>query len=458
MTPTQHILSTIVLLTLSSCTNSQPESKDIPTDTAPVVDDNPVEEAVESTQTESATQNIQEPKVAQETVVTVQTKTNPPQKKKKKTNPSKKKKKKTNTAEELLRNLEDGPSDPYGGGIAISSGESSTRHSGSYCINVGEGAPCPTAAEMDKQMPRVRMCSPHKFVKITSEATRRDRRIFYVPHPPPNPPEAGDACCYQAEYVKIPRGCVHGRPFMQNGEAKRAQTSNSNDWNKDTRIYGQYSDEDRQEAGSWYLQNALFEHASIASFHKFALELMQLGAPPTLLTKVQAAIQDEIIHSQMAFGIACGLLGVPVGPDRMSIHPQLAQNLKELAISTFTEGAIGESIAVVLAANQRVHTTEPLICEFLDQVIADESKHAELAWETLRWCLQKDPSIANALLYIDLDKVIEPFLHCESRSIPSLGILDERMHKRIVKQSLRDVVKPSLDALVLKYRRTDVKR
>ena len=96
MTPTQQILSTIVLLTLSSCTTSQPESKDIPTDTAPVVDDNPVEEAVESTQNESATQNIQEPKVAQETVVTVQTKTNPPQKKKKKANPSKKKKKKQN--------------------------------------------------------------------------------------------------------------------------------------------------------------------------------------------------------------------------------------------------------------------------------------------------------------------------------------------------------------------------
>ena len=160
----------------------------------------------------------------------------------------------------------------------------------------------------------------------------------------------------------------------------------------------------------------------------------------------------------MAFGIACGLLGVPVGPDRMSIHPQLAQNLKELAVSTFTEGAIGESIAVVLAANQRVHATEPLICEFLDRVITDESKHAELAWQTLRWCLQKDPSIANALLDIDLDKVIEPFLHCESRSIPSLGILDTRMHRRIVKQSLRDVVQPSLDALVVRYRSTDVQR
>ncbi|MEC7985950.1 MAG: ferritin-like domain-containing protein, partial [Myxococcota bacterium] len=199
---------------------------------------------------------------------------------------------------------------------------------------------------------------------------------------------------------------------------------------------------------AFYRQTALFEHASIASFHKFALELMQFGAPPSLLKKVQAAIQDEIEHAQMAFGIASELLGTSVGPHTMSIQPQLAQSLRELAVATFKEGAVGESIAVVLAANQRVKATEPAICAFLERVIADESKHAELAWETLRWCLEQDPSIAEALESIDLNEVVAPYRLSHFTAIPSLGILSGREHTKAVLQGLQNVVQPSLFTLL----------
>jgi hypothetical protein len=56
------------------------------------------------------------------------------------------------------------------------------------------------------------------------------------------------------------------------------------------------------------------EHASIASFAKFSLQLVMVAAPSALLADAHAAAVDEIHHARVAFALASRLLGRPLGP------------------------------------------------------------------------------------------------------------------------------------------------
>ncbi|MEC7987779.1 MAG: hypothetical protein VX278_21605, partial [Myxococcota bacterium] len=235
MTPTQHILSTVVLLTLSACEESNPSSEEgsssTATETVKAVENQPTEAEPPTTKSLAETDPVAPPEPQKEpetvTQTLVKTKTSV-QTQTKKTVKKKKTPSELDPAKFLSTRLE---KDILETGFVIQGSESSTRYPGRYCINVGEGASCPTVSDMRKRMPDIQGCSPYKYVEITSEAVRQDLRIFHVPYPPPNPPEAGDACCYQAEYVRVRAPCVYGRPLMHKGEAQLAQSVEREDWN-----------------------------------------------------------------------------------------------------------------------------------------------------------------------------------------------------------------------------------
>lgn len=60
---------------------------------------------------------------------------------------------------------------------------------------------------------------------------------------------------------------------------------------------------ERSALASRWLDSALLEHASIASFARFSLHLLAVGAPPELLERTQRAALDEIEHARLAFAI-----------------------------------------------------------------------------------------------------------------------------------------------------------
>jgi hypothetical protein len=57
-----------------------------------------------------------------------------------------------------------------------------------------------------------------------------------------------------------------------------------------------------EKAMKWQ-QQALGEHASIASFNAFSLQLMVNAAPPSLLRAASKAADDEVRHAQMVIVI-----------------------------------------------------------------------------------------------------------------------------------------------------------
>jgi hypothetical protein len=153
-------------------------------------------------------------------------------------------------------------------------------------------------------------------------------------------------------------------------------------------------------ADEW-LRDGQHEHASVASFARFSLDLLRFGAPPHLLLASQVAGADEVRHAQDSFGLAARFGekadGVHVGYfpiERVDLTPTLTA----MTNRTFEEGCNGESAAVVRIAYtlRFVHEASP-VRAVLQQLLAEEARHAALAWSTVRWALGQGAELSPPL-------------------------------------------------------------
>jgi len=143
------------------------------------------------------------------------------------------------------------------------------------------------------------------------------------------------------------------------------------------------------------------EHASIAAFARTISELMALGAPTWLLFETQAALADEIRHTERTLDAIERLTGerpvlgaLPAAAFPLRSGPNAAEMLFR---DVFRGGAVGETMAAVHAERQRDESTSADLHALYEMICVDESKHAALALETLRWLLEEKPELAAVL-------------------------------------------------------------
>lgn len=161
-----------------------------------------------------------------------------------------------------------------------------------------------------------------------------------------------------------------------------------------------WSYETAQAVAESWLRHGQEEHASIASFARFTLELLRFGAPPDLLLSTQAAAAEEVRHAQRSFGLAvqfgAGLevqhaQQVSVGDFPLNTaNIELSESLEALVKRTLKEGCSGESAAVTrLALARRIVSEGSPARPVIEELLADEARHAALAWATVRWAVRK---------------------------------------------------------------------
>lgn len=158
-------------------------------------------------------------------------------------------------------------------------------------------------------------------------------------------------------------------------------------------------------ADAWAKDGSL-EHASVAAFSSLSLDLLALGAPPSLLRRVQEAALDEIDHAASCFALASVYAGHPIGPDALVAPEELAPPAETLAgrrrrvlLETAVDGCIGEAAAATIArvgAESAENTAVKLV---LARIARDEARHAELAWDLLVYLLDEmnDAPLAELL-------------------------------------------------------------
>ena len=158
-----------------------------------------------------------------------------------------------------------------------------------------------------------------------------------------------------------------------------------------------------RKAAEWRRQ-ALGEHASVASFAAFSLQLMVNGAPPALLTAAANAAADEVRHGQQSFALAAmfdsGNASSPTAFPTRAIDSLRSQSLAELAEAALREGGVDETVSVLRAAQRLDSDAEQLTAEeqrVLFGIVQDETRHAVLAWRTVAWESRDNEELTNRL-------------------------------------------------------------
>jgi hypothetical protein len=144
----------------------------------------------------------------------------------------------------------------------------------------------------------------------------------------------------------------------------------------------------RRRLAERWSRAALAEHASIASFARFTLQLLAVGAPPSLLVDAHRAGLDEIEHARLSFRIASVFAGRSLGPGPLPIPPVPGDvTLVDATRAAVLEGCIAETLAAHEARHAAHRCVDPLLREVMVAIAEDEARHAELAWAFAGWAV-----------------------------------------------------------------------
>lgn len=204
-------------------------------------------------------------------------------------------------------------------------------------------------------------------------------------------------CCYPVAKDDPTSRCNVGRPFLVGGRprtsALRPRAANGGgEWSQV--VLPRASDlspEERARLAAAWTHDGLFEHASVASFGRFALELLAAGAPADLVAAAHEAALDEIRHARLCFGLAGAYAGAPLAPSPFPFGGavEVTDDLASIAARAAREGCIGETIAAVQGAARLAAAIDPAVRAALAVVAEDEARHAELAWRAVRWAIDE---------------------------------------------------------------------
>ncbi|MBL8915273.1 MAG: hypothetical protein JNM17_31505 [Archangium sp.] len=214
------------------------------------------------------------------------------------------------------------------------------------------------------------------------------------------------------------------------------------------------ADQRRVVADGWSAA-AQQEHASIASFSKFALELLAVGAPPSLLVSAHRAGLDEIEHARMSFKVASLCARQPLGPGPLPISPQsITQSLGLLpsAVAATLDGCLNETIAALEAGAAADGTKHEALQLVLEEIARDEQNHAELAWEYVAWAIATGGrSVRDAVE----TAARQGMAALEAEPEPAAGVtpagwglLDSRDRRVLRVRSSREVLRPAFARLI----------
>ena len=211
--------------------------------------------------------------------------------------------------------------------------------------------------------------------------------------------QQGDQCTYEHTCWSC---CGYGRPYLDDdGQPVQSPVAPTDRWREPVVVpLDALTSDEREALAGFWLHNARAEHSSVAGFHRFALDLLAHGAPPELLLRAQQAATQEVHHAVTCFSLASVYGGEAVGPAPMDlgVRAPIATSLAELAVWTLRDGAVGETLAAYLAQRALEGTTAPAARQALEEIVRDETEHAELAWATLRWALETGgEEVASAL-------------------------------------------------------------
>jgi hypothetical protein len=243
-----------------------------------------------------------------------------------------------------------------------------------------------------------------------------------------------------------------GRPFIVEGSARLTSIEASRDSSPALEL----PEPLRRHLADHWTQVAAAEHASVASFARFAARLLALGAPPALIRDSFAAADDEVRHAQITLALASSYAGRALRFGSLDVRGALepAEDLESLVLACVREGCIGETLAALELATAAASCTDARLAASLRSIADDEARHAGLAWRFVQWALGRDPGLRPkvASLFASWSPAdrgeAEPLNPSSRRLLRRAGCLPEDERRQVEREGLRELLRPCANALL----------
>jgi hypothetical protein len=214
----------------------------------------------------------------------------------------------------------------------------------------------------------------------------------------------------------------------------------------------------RAELSAHWARLGQLEHASIAAFARFNLQLLSLGAPGELIEACNRALVDETAHTRLCFALASQYGGTALGPARLDIaHCFEDTSLEAIMKLVLREGCLGETVAALEAVEAATLASDPAVKSALSRIAQDEQAHAELAFKFLAWALTHASPEVRSELQREARHALADF-EAAARARPSdqrreslasaHGIMGTEALRAIHLGAVREVVAPLLSAIL----------
>lgn len=212
----------------------------------------------------------------------------------------------------------------------------------------------------------------------------------------------------------------------------------------------------RQAIAEHWTRSAMMEHASVAAFSRFSLQLLAVGAPPSLIEDAHRAALDEIKHAELCFSLATLYAGRSIGPGPLPVDERALTgwDLVSIAVGTVEEGCVGETIAALEAEAAAELARDDAVRAVQLRIYEDESRHAELAWRFVRWAAHIGGEPVRAALRSAFERTMArfagaaPLESIHEHRLEAHGILSERRKHALRAQIMSDVIAPALRELL----------
>lgn len=209
--------------------------------------------------------------------------------------------------------------------------------------------------------------------------------------------------------------------------------------------------------GAEWARDAQFEHASIASFGRFALELLALGAPSELIESAHRAAIDEIEHARLCFSLATVYSDTALGPGPLPLSADAFAIPTPAALvhATVLEGCVNETLAALEARAAHASAEPEAVRGALLAIERQESDHASLAFRTVGWAIASfgpDVRASARAAFADAARDIGtgalPEVDPLDAACARHGRLSPRARIELRRRALHEVLVPAMHALL----------
>ncbi len=248
-----------------------------------------------------------------------------------------------------------------------------------------------------------------------------------------------------------------GRPFLVDAQAQTAPVTARDDWRAVQAAPQPVAPELAARLAGYWTEIGRLEHASVAAFAQFVLQLLAVGAPPELVLGAQQALADEVEHARLTFGLASLYLGTGVGPGPLlTTGAGAVTDLSVMVDAVIREACLGETLSAFEAREAALLAEDPAVQAALRKIAADEQRHAELGWRFVQWALADAGEQAQARARATFSAALAEARQGAARDArepgtPELhphGVIDAPLRAQIWTRGLAEVIEPCAAALL----------